>query len=259
MRTLVTLEARKEQAYNPEYHHKLRGVIWDNLSGTDHEDLHGRRDTVPFVFSNPFPVKDMKIGEERKFIVSSGHYELIDDLADEFRGKDIVNIGEMSFDVQSVSTFGLDVGEPGSTGLLRTATGVYLPIWEDEWDELGIDVPYNTDSVGWTEDYSNSIFFQKIVDNLDWKQDTMYGEYLNSPSRHDLFEGASRNKTYSVTTKVSSEDGGYDYTFVVTKWDFEYRVRDEDHRRWLNILLESGIGWRNALGFGFVNKVMNNE
>jgi CRISPR-associated endoribonuclease Cas6 len=256
MRTLVTLNAKQEQSYQPEYHHKLRGLVWDCLSDTEHSEMHGRRDTVPFVYSNPFPVKNMDEGDECRFIISSPHYELIDDLADRIRSRSEMSIGEMSFDVDSVSTFGVDVGEPGREGILRTATGVYIPIWENEWNDYDIDVPYNTDQIGWTQEYDNNIFFDKICQNVSWKQDKMYAEYLKSPKPYDLFDGVSRNKTYSVTTKVSSDNGGYEYTFVVSKWDLKYRVTDEDHRRWLNILLESGIGWRNSLGFGFLNKVI---
>jgi CRISPR-associated endoribonuclease Cas6 len=42
-------------------------------------------------------------------------------------------------------------------------------------------------------------------------------------------------------------------TYVLSKWRFGYEVRDDDHRRHLNLALDTGIGGRNALGFGFLN------
>jgi CRISPR-associated endoribonuclease Cas6 len=42
-------------------------------------------------------------------------------------------------------------------------------------------------------------------------------------------------------------------TYVLSKWRFEYNVRDDDHRRHLNLALDVGLGERNALGLGFVN------
>jgi CRISPR-associated endoribonuclease Cas6 len=40
---------------------------------------------------------------------------------------------------------------------------------------------------------------------------------------------------------------------VLSKWRFDYTVRDDHHRRHLNLALDTGIGERNSLGFGFVN------
>jgi len=42
-------------------------------------------------------------------------------------------------------------------------------------------------------------------------------------------------------------------TYVLSKWKFEYTVRDDHHRRHLNLALDCGLGERNSLGLGFVN------
>jgi CRISPR-associated endoribonuclease Cas6 len=48
-------------------------------------------------------------------------------------------------------------------------------------------------------------------------------------------------------------------TYVVSKWRLGYRVRDDHHRRHLNLALDCGIGERNSLGFGFVNITEKNS
>jgi CRISPR-associated endoribonuclease Cas6 len=48
---------------------------------------------------------------------------------------------------------------------------------------------------------------------------------------------------------------GVEETWVLSKWRFEYTVRDDHHRQHLNLALDCGIGERNGLGFGFVNVV----
>jgi CRISPR-associated endoribonuclease Cas6 len=42
-------------------------------------------------------------------------------------------------------------------------------------------------------------------------------------------------------------------TYVLSKWEFSYTVRDDHHRRHLNLALDCGLGERNSLGLGFVN------
>ena len=253
MRLLLNLTARRDVAYNPEYHHHLRGVIWDYLRDTKYADWHGQRNKITFTYSNPFPVTDPKEGNEQSVLVSSPHNGLVETLYNNIQPEDEFNIGEMPFLVDNASLFEVDVGEPGTEGTLHTDTGVYIPLPKEKWDEYGIDVPYNTEQIGWSPEFDTSLFLDRVVKNVEWKQSQLYGDYLETPDRYGLFDGYNFEKCYSVDTKVSSEGSGYEYTFVVTKWTFDYRVRSEDHRRWLNILLRSGIGWRNALGFGFLN------
>lgn len=257
MRLLLKLESNQEQVYEPEYHHKLRGVIWENLKGTEYEEMHGNPQEIPFVFSNPFPVSDMSEGDTRQVLIASPHDDLIDTIEDRLTSGQLFEFGELSFTITDSIKVVTDVGEPGSTGVLETSTGVYLPVREDEWDEYGLDPDYNTDKVAWTPEYPVNLMFDKFAENISWKQDVLFGEYLDSPEGTELFDGVNHEKTYSVSVPVTS--AGYEYTFVVNKWKFEYTVRSDDHRRWLNIMLDCGLGWRNALGFGFVNKVIDNE
>lgn len=255
MRALLELESQSEQAYEPEYHHKLRGCIWELLRDTKYEGFHGESDEFPFAFSNPFPVRNMEEGDIQKVIISSPYDGIIDTVENSLKERTEFNIGELEFDVSDVSTFPTDVGDIGTLGTLQSASGIYVPIYNDEWDMYDLSVDYNAEKIGWTNEYPFQIFLDKIVYDVDRKQTQLFGEYLDIPSIGDLFEEVSLEKEYSVTIPVSS--AGYEYTFVVSKWEFEYLVQSDDHRRWLNILLDTGIGWRNTLGFGFINKQTN--
>jgi len=52
---------------------------------------------------------------------------------------------------------------------------------------------------------------------------------------------------------------GQQETWVLSKWKLDYTVRDDNHRRHLNLALDVGLGERNSLGFGFVNRVKNDN
>ena len=88
--------------------------------------------------------------------------------------------------------------------------------------------------------------------NLDKKHGLYAPEYLPGPSDIDgaLFDGYELIKTFAVPVTVVE---GEEMTYVLSKWRFEYTVRDDDHRRHLNLALDVGLGEQNSLGLGFVN------
>jgi CRISPR-associated endoribonuclease Cas6 len=174
MRLLVRLNAQRDAAYDPEYHHKLRGVIWRYLDSTPFEELHGTDDALPFVFSNPFPVKEIKEGDRRNVLIASPHDALMETLSKRINPNDEFNIGELPFEVSDTSLFGVDVGEPGETGTLSTASGIYVPLKRDRWEEFEIDPEYDTEEIGWVPEYSLDVFRQRIRENLSWKHDIVF-------------------------------------------------------------------------------------
>lgn len=248
---LARLDATRDAAYDPEYHHKLRGVIWGYLEGTPFGDLHGDSDAIPFSFSNPFPVGSIDEGDRRYVLIASPHDSLIEYLASAIESGDEFNIGELPFTVDSVSSITTDVGEPGTTGTLRTSTGVCTRLKRDRWDEFGIEPDRDANEIGWVPEHSLGVFRQRLVENLSWKHRQIFRDYLTTPEEGGtLFEDWNLEKVYSVDIPVTED---YEQTFVVSKWTFGYTVRNNDHRRWLNLGLDAGLGARNPLGFGFIN------
>lgn len=251
MRVLVRLDATRDATYDPEYHHKLRGVIWRYLESTPFEELHGQSDAIPFCFSNPFPVSDISEGDRRYVLIASPHDSLIEYLASAIEPGDDFNIGEIPFRVDSTTSITTDVGEPGTTGTLTTSTGVHTRLKRDRWDEFDIDPDYDANEIGWVPEHSLGVFKQRLVENLSWKHRQVFRDYLTTPEEGgSLFDDWNLEKVYSVNIPVIVDK---EYTFVVSKWTFGYRVRNDDHRRWLNLALDAGLGARNPLGFGFVN------
>lgn len=95
-------------------------------------------------------------------------------------------------------------------------------------------------------------FRNQIEANLDQKHDQFAPDYQPGPSDvdGDLFDAYELIKTFAIPVTVTE---GVQETWVLSKWRFDYTVRDDDHRRHLNLILDVGIGERNSLGFGFVN------
>lgn len=252
MRLLARLRVRADAAYDNAYHHKLRGRLWRALEGTEFEEHHDGNDPPGFTYSNPFPPGDMEEGDERTLLVASPHEELLTHVARDLRTEPELNVGEMPYHVEDLSALAPDVGEPGSSGVIETGTGVVvrIPPWRRE--EYGIEGDYGDNATFWRPEMTMEPFRNQLEANLDKKHSQFAPDHLPGPSDQDgeLFDSYELIKTFALPVTVTE---GEELTYVVSKWRLGYRVRDDHHRRHLNLALDCGIGERNSLGFGFVN------
>ena len=249
---MAHLSARADTAYQNDYHHKLRGRLWDALGGTEYGDRHDNGEPPGFAYSNPFPPHDMEEGDGRKLLVASPEEELLANVAADLLEERELNIGSMPFHVDDVTSLEPDVGEPGMRGTIETGTGllVRIPPWRCE--EYGIDHPGGDTAVFWRPEHSMEPLRTQLEANLDQKHDRFAHDHLPGPSDvdGDLFDGYELIKTFAVPLTVTQ---GQEMTYVLSKWEFSYTVRDDHHRRHLNLALDCGLGERNSLGLGFVN------
>ena len=141
MRLLARLRAKADTAYDHTYHHKLRGRIWRALKDTEYEQYHDENRPVGFTYSNPFPPGNMKEGDEKTLLVAAPQEALLVEVAEDLMADRELNIGEMPFHVDELTSLAPDVGELGTTGTIETGTGflIRIPPWRAE--EYGIDHP----------------------------------------------------------------------------------------------------------------------
>lgn len=251
MRVLARLSARADAAYDNAYHHKLRGRLWRALEGTKYDDEHDTDEPTGFCYSNPFPYGDMQEGDSRTLLISSHDEELLATVAEDFKDDPELNVGEMPFRVEDMSALDPDVGEPGTSGTIESGTGVVVRIPPWRFDDYGIDDD-SDQAAFWRPEHTIRPFREQVEANLDRKHGLFCDDYLPGPSDRDgeLFDSYELLKTFAVPVTVTT---GQEMTYVLSKWKLGYTVRDNHHRRHLNLALDCGIGERNSLGFGFVN------
>jgi CRISPR-associated endoribonuclease Cas6 len=255
MRLMVDLEAQADATYQTAYHHKLRGRIWRALENTGYDAEHGDGDPMGLTFSNIFPWDDLTEGDERNLLIASPREDLLATIAEDLQDDREFNVGEMPFRVTDLTPLDVDVGEPGTRGTIETATGVIVRLYEHYRDEYGIAGDGDADTpTYWQPEHTIEPFKDAITDNLQRKHEQFAAEYLPGPTEvdFDLFEGHELLKTYALPVVVTE---GVELEMVLSKWRFDYRIRDDDHRRHLNLALSTGVGGRNAMGFGFANIV----
>jgi CRISPR-associated endoribonuclease Cas6 len=126
---------------------------------------------------------------------------------------------------------------------------VRIPPWR--FEEYGIDTDHD-EAEFWRPEHTLEPFKTQIEANLDKKHELFCEDYLPGPSEvsSDLFDGYEFIKTFAIPVEPTT---GVTETWVLSKWRFEYTVRNDDHRRHLNLALDVGLGERNSLGFGFIN------
>ncbi len=252
------LRAQADTAYVSNYHRKLSGRIWRALEGTPADENHGSGGPSEFCMSNPFPFGDMEEGDERKVIVSSVDEQVLSYVAKDVKQDPEFNVGEMEFEVEDLSAFDVDVGEPGTEGTIETATGVLVRLYEEVREEYGIDNGHGETPTYWRPEHTNEPFVNAVTSNLQAKHDEFIGEHLPGPEDTEgpLFNSYELIKSFAIPLTVTE---GVEMEVVLSKWRFGYKVRDDHHRRHLNLALDTGIGGRNSLGLGFVNITEKNE
>lgn len=251
MRLLARLRARADAAYDHTYHHKLRGRIWRALEGTEYDDRHGDGAPLGLCYSNPFPPRDMREGDRRTLLVSSTDRELLGVVAADLDEDRELNVGEMPFEVTDLTVLAPDVGEPGTSGVIETGTGILVRIPPERCEDYDIETDGENPTY-WRREHSVAPFKRQIENNLDWKHGHFCPNDLPGPSDRDgrLFDSYELMKTFAVPLTVTQ---GVELTHILSKWRFGYEVRDDHHRRHLNLALDVGLGERNSLGLGFLN------
>lgn len=259
MRLAVLANSETDFVWDPTSQYKLRGAIWSALDGTTYEKLHEQSDTPTFTFSNIFPAKgyteiNETVPEDTPvmFLISSPHPSLLDTVAADFATREDLEIGDIALSLDRVETRDIDVGRVGEKGTLKTQTGLYIRLPPEEQDRFDIDTPYEEATISWTPDHGMEPFKTRLMENITWKLRTLDPTIQQTPdSFQQLFDSVTIETTFETNVNVTED---YAYSFIPSVCTFGYTVTSQKHRKWLNTLLDTGLGWRNALGFGFINK-----
>lgn len=236
MRATVTLEPRRDIEYQSNYEHNLRGLLYDELRD-EFPDVHGDHKDSPFVFSNVFPPEEI-ITSEKKFILASYDQDYLYTLLSGIEDSKL-DIGEMPFECSDIHLNNIPIGREG---VLETPTGVYCEVPSDR-----------NQPTYWRQDHGYNTFKDQIEASLDWKIDQLHPEYNSEERDFPVFESYDLDRTFArpVTVETNSE-----LTMVLSRWDLRYQIRNDLHRSYIQMALDTGIGWKNSLGFGFVLKQM---
>lgn len=235
---VLRLRAERDCAWERQYHRKIRGRFDQALEGSAFDGVHDTK-RAAFTFGEPTPyASEIGAGESLGLIVAAPDADILRAIADDLRDDPTLTAGAFVFEVRAADPVEVDVGPPGTVGSLTTASGAVLTVEPDHETNDGIPT-YWTDRKHDVETFRENLI--QTVDRLIRK------ETDGEPLEADPFDRYEHRKTYAADITVTPQQ---QLTLIASKWDLDYEVRDDHHRRVLNTMLTHGIGSKRAYGFG---------
>ena len=260
MRLLIRLQSTGNTPYEMQYHYHLQGFIYNLLKGSIYDEIHDIKGNKFFSFSNILPPYDLKQSDYRTLIISSPDEQFIRYLYEVLqlllgRGR-AIKIGIMSFKIDSLrilqriipdSNFSLIIGTPI---IVRNSRERYKK-------EYGFELEGKYDEAYWKNGHPIDLFLSSLKENLLQKYATFHGlmkssnydrthKYLDAMSTSQLFTSWAFKK--QISTRVFIK--GFEQVIIGTTWEFGF---NPDSKDLVQFALDTGLGERNSLGFGFMN------
>ena len=255
MRLLLKLKALKDTAYDPEYYHKLQGLIYNTIRPL-YPQLHELPGYKFFCFSNIFPLKvenggipPIREGEKRYLMVSSPDKAFIKAFQDGLSEE--IHIGDMSFNVEDVKPLKIKLDDVCT---LVSATPIVVRIPEYNYDKY--DIPPESRKkryVYWRRNLPFNVFVRQMEENLYKKYNRYHDTHVEE---EPLFQQFKLKKAPVITQTMID---GQKIQLVGSLWEFPIHNLTRKQKKILEFGLDCGLGERNPLGLGFMNKSKKNE
>ena len=230
-----------------QYHYHLQGFIYNLLRGSIYDQLHDTRGCKFFSYSNIFPFDDLRQNDLRTLIISSPDEQFIRYLYDIMqlsagRGTEI-KIGAMKFNVDSLRKLYTRLPDNSNLNLI-TGTPIIVRVPREKYKEYNFEPLVNSDSIYWRNGHPIDLLLEQLQNTLLHK----YAEYHWTETCKDihLFHGFEFKK--QISTRVFIKD--FEQVIIGTVWEFGF---NNGNKELVQFALDSGLGERNSLGFGFMN------
>jgi CRISPR-associated endoribonuclease Cas6 len=275
MRILLHLISEQDAPYNNDYHYHLQSLFYKLMLESGRKDVHDRPIYKYFCFSNIFPYeKSFTRDSTYKLILSTPEAGLCRDLFEALDKRrraggesSLLRLGELRFRLDLVrSPFRIAVDNSSYSPIhVRSATPIIIRIPKLRYPDYGIisERPFEF----WRESIALEAFVKQVRDGMEKKLSEFKKE------QHALSQNVSThaNDQNSDTIQFAlPEILSYHYLKSVSKpitikgekqqaigslWEFEFSPQSQGESENLEFALDSGLGERNSLGFGFINLV----
>ncbi len=186
-----------------------------------------------FNFSNIFPITDFKIGEEKELIVSSPSNAFIKILKERLEEIGEIKIKNYRFEINKLKTFKLNISKKyiASTPIVLykdNKKGIFFSIKKGDPIEF---------------------FIERITDNLRKKYELFFNKKMEMDE--PLFDLIKIKKSVTIHLKKR----GKEFIFIGTIAEFYLEYFRKRKSGIYRFMMETGLGEKNSLGFGFINPI----
>ncbi|MGA9842596.1 MAG: CRISPR-associated endoribonuclease Cas6 [Nitrososphaeraceae archaeon] len=255
-RLLIELKSMHDTFQEMQYHTHAQGFIYNLLRGSIYEQIHDTRGSKFFSFSNIFPHADLKQGDIRTFIISSPDDEFVKCLFDilmvSARRETTVNIGHMKFKINYLKKF--FAGIPESDIHLITGTPIVIRINKERYEKYGYESIYDNFTY-WRNEQPIDIFIEQLQIKLLRKYARFHNKTIEE--YHEALAKYKNVKIFDIfrfkkqiSTRLSIDK--FEQVIVGSIWEFIFSPTN-NNKDIIQFALDSGLGERNSLGFGFMN------
>ena len=244
---------------------------------SERKDVHDRLVYKHFCFSNIFPFEE-KISSKSRYnlIFSTPDEKLCTDVFKALESRisaggesSILRLGDLRFQIDHVSRpFRMDFSNDSFPSIrTRSATPIIIRIPKWRYEDYGIesDRPFEF----WRESISLEAFVKQVGDGMEKKLSEYRSledhlpEDSDSKNQDQLHNDQNMTQQFAVPDIIS-----YRFLKSVSKpitikgerqqaigslWEFEFSPQSQKESNNLEFALDSGLGERNSLGFGFMN------
>ncbi len=259
MRLLIRLRCIENCPYEMQYHYHLQGFIYNILKGSKCHYIHDKEGYKFFCFSNIFPVtRYLKKNDVHTLIVSAPDSQFIQHLYYRLLSTSRVEIGIMKFSIDFMNRLDVKIPDKSQCKMI-TGTPIIVRVPKEKYQMYGIDPSKDYDYIYWRRQYPIILFVSQVENNLVKKfiEFAQYNDiYRSEIERYHL---SQRNLSPSlfqriefrkqVSTRVLMK--GLDQVIIGTLWEFTFNL--DINKDLIYFALDSGLGERNSLGFGFMN------
>lgn len=216
----------------------VQGMIYSTLLDANMADIHNGNGIRFFSFSDVFPVDKLNRDTIYNLIISSPKEDLINTLYDVFLKNNYIYLSNYKFKMLNLEKFNLRLSKEFITG---SPVVIYLNNKANKYFSLK-----NEDSI--------AFLLRRIKENAIKKFNQFYGEDIQI--NHLIFDYLKFHKEVSVYL----EKGKKKFNIIGTTWySLKLNRIRRNEEKFYKFIMDTGIGEKNSLGFGFLNPVMQHE
>ena len=233
MRLMLIFEPKEYVKYSDIDKYDVQGFIYSLLKNNDlFNNLHDLNGFKFFNFSNIFPICDFDKNTLKKLIISSPNPDFIRSLYGELDKISTFRLNKYEMEILKIKVL-----RDNKVSKFISSTPVVL--FENNVENRYYSFKQNPDF---------DFFFTRLKDNAIKKYNAFYDDDFKLES--DLFSGFEFVREVSVRVKKD----GNSFIVIGSLWkDLEFNLTSEN-KRFYNFLFDAGIGEKNSLGFGFLNR-----
>lgn len=234
LRLMVELTPKENFSYNEINKHSIQGFLYSPFK-KEYPEFHDIKGFKFFCFSDIFPTNDYQEGVKKNIIISSPDNSFIQFLRFGLEGQKIISGHEFEIKSRVIKV-------PLNKIWI---TGSPIVLYKDNKNNIYYSFERDKDLL---------FFLDRIKDNALKKYNAFYNE--DFILLDNIFDRLVFNKEVVVNTIKK----GNEFIIIGSMWkNLEKEYISKDQRKFYSFLMETGLGEKNSMGFGFVNPLKNNS